>query len=292
MKKLLTFTAVIGILVLGFYFYFHYIGRVRPSVNEIFVESADIPAPFEGARVVQISDLFVRSETCLLLLENVVETVNSLDPEIIVFTGNLFSADGVIFADSVGNLLSELEASLAYIAVLGYHDLINEEVTEYVLTNADFTILQNNSIQIFNQSHIGINIIGAHPENDHQATERLLQAHLHEERFNLLLANNPTFSTVSLNYAVQMQLSGYCLGAQDATSQTAPCFQFYNGTYQFADHLTLHVSSGLARFHSFNGFMRQPSIDSFLLSTPRVELLSTPRGEYLMSNDEYEELYE
>jgi len=265
MKKLLIFTAIIGMFVLGFYFYFHNVGRVRPVENEIFVRSADVPTPFDGARVVQISDLLVRSENCLTLLENVVEAVNILAPEIIVFTGNLFLPEGVRFERDVTQLLGELEADFDYIAILGYYDLEHEDLVRDVLTNAGFRMLVNESIEIFNQSPIGINVIGAHPTNDRRTTERLLSAQTNDARFNLLLTSSPLFSAVSLNYPVNMQLSGYCLGGQDASSLSVPCFQFYNGTYQFADRLTLHVSSGLARFHTFFGLSRQPSIDSFLL---------------------------
>ena len=265
MKKLLTFTAIIGTLVLGFYFYFHHVGRIQTNVNEIFITSADIPSPFNGTRIVQISDLFVRSENCLVLLENVVETVNNLDPEIIVFTGNLFMEEGLEFEHRVTYLLGQLHADLKQVAVLGYHDLPYQELVHTVLSDADFVLLNNESAQVFNHSPIGINIIGAAPTNNRNTMEQLLTIHAREDRFNLLLMSVPTFSTVSFNHSINLQLSGHCLATQDATYQIAPCFQFYDGTYQFANNLTLHVSPGLARFHTIPGIFRPPNIDSFLL---------------------------
>jgi len=265
MKKLLTFTAIIGIFVLGYYFYFHHVGRLQTNKNEIFITSADVPPPFDGIRIVQISDLLVRSENCLELLEHVIHSIHILNPEIIIFTGNLFHPEGLRFESSVSQLLNELDAHLAQIAILGYHDLAHEETTLNVLRQAGFRILDNNSLQVFNQSQIGINVIGAHPLNDHETMGHLLNAHAREDRLNLLLMSVPTFSTVAFDYPIHAQFSGHCLGTQDTTSQLAPCFQFYNGTYQFADRFTLHVSPGLARFHTISGLLRQPSIDSFLL---------------------------
>jgi len=273
MKKLLTFTAIIGIFVLGLYFYFHNIGRVQPNENEIFITSADVPEPFDGARIVQISDLLVRSESCLVLLENVVNMVNNLEPEIIVFTGNLFLPEGIQFENRVADLLSQLNASLRQIAVLGYHDLPHYELTSNVLSEADFYLLNNRSIRVFDQSPIGINVIGASPTNDRNTMDQLLEAHTLDGRFNLLLMSVPTFSAVALGYPVHAQLSGHCLATQDAISQTSPCFQFYSGTYQFADSFTLHVSPGLARFYTISGLFRQPSIDSFLLIRDRDSYL-------------------
>jgi len=258
-------TAIISIIVISFYFYFHNIGRVRANVNEIFIPSADVPAPFEGTRIVQISDLFVRSEHCLVLLENVVYSVNELKPEIIVFTGNLFRSEGISFANQVADLLSNLDAEIIQIAVFGYHDLPHYEVTSSVLSEAGFRLLNNESIQVFNQSPIGINVIGAYPINDRDTMDQLLEEHAMENRFNILLMSIPTYSTTSFEHPVHAQFSGHCLATQNASDPADPCFQFYNGTYQFADRFTLHVSSGLARFHTIQGIFRPPSIDSFLL---------------------------
>jgi len=270
MKKLLIFTSIIGMFVLGFYFYFHNVGRIRPVVNEIFVVSADVPTAFDGIRVVQISDLLVRSENCLILLESVVEEVNNvLNPEIIVFTGNLFLPEGLAFAEDVSNLLGMFDASLSSLAVLGYHDIAHEELVRDVLEDAGFRVLNNEALQVFNQSPNGINVIGANPTNNHRTTKRLLQTQVDDASFNLLLANSPLFTAVALENYVDIQLSGLCLGTQDATNLMEPCFQFYDGIYQFADHLTLHVSSGLARFHTLSNFSQRPSIDSFLLVRDR-----------------------
>jgi len=269
MKKLLTLTAIIGIFVLGFYFYFHNIGRIQPNVNEIFVTSADVPDHFDGVRIVQISDLLVRSETCLDLLENVVNTVNNnLNPDIIIFTGNLFLSEGIPFENRVTDLLSRLNANFVKIAVLGYHDLPHYELISNVLSAADFRLLYNYAFQVFNvfnQSPIGINVIGAAPTNDRNTMIQLLEVHARDDLFNLLLMSVPTFSTTAFEHPIHVQLSGHCLATQDTTSQVSPCFQFYNGTYQFADSFTLHISPGLARFHTISGLFRQPSIDSFLL---------------------------
>jgi len=265
MKKILTLTAIIGILVIGFYFYFHNIGRVRANVNEIFITSTDVPGPFDGTRIVQISDLFVRSEHCLVLLENVVDAINGRNPEIIIFTGNLFRSEGIPFESQVTDLLSNLNAEIIQIAVFGYHDLPHYDVTTTVLSEAGFRLLNNESTQVFNQSPIGINVIGANPLNDRDTIDQLLAEHTIENRFNILLMSIPTYSTTSFEHPVHVQFSGHCLATQNAADPTDPCFQFYNGTYQFADRFTLHVSNGLARFHAIPGIFRPPSIDSFLL---------------------------
>lgn len=267
MKKLLTFTAMIGAIVLSFYFYFTQVGRVRARVNEIFVVSPHIPPSFDGERIVQISDLLIRNEASMEMLENMVEAVNMLDPDIVVLTGNLFLPEGFIFESRVTSLLSNLDASLRSVAVLGYHDVStveHYERTVNVLQDAGFVVLANTSIEIYNQAPEGINIIGAAPTLNDETLNQLLDVHVKADRFNLLLMSMPTFSSVSVERSVHLQLSGHCLGRRDLAQPSAPCFQFYSGIYQFADVLTLNVSDGAARFHTISGLVRRPSIDSFL----------------------------
>ena len=265
MKKILIFSLILGLLVIGFYVYFHEIGRMRTSSNEIFITSAEIPGAFDGARIVQISDLMIRDDRSLTLLENVVSSVNDLEPEIIFFTGNLFLGSGLQFQREVTELLSELNEELIKIAVLGYDDLAHESQTMSVLNAAGFQVLTNNSRQIFNQSPIGINVIGAHPQNDRATMEELLAGHSMTNRVNIVLASVPTFATTAFDFPILAQFSGHCLATQDTSNREAACFQFYLGTYQFADRFTLHVSAGVARFQTPQNLMRRPSIDSFLL---------------------------
>lgn len=273
MKKILILTMGAGLLVLAFYFYFHNVGRVQASVNEIFISSEQVPESFDGARIVQISDVLIRDQSSLVLLENLVASVNELNPEIIVFTGNLFLNDGLAFEMRVTELLSELEASLIKLAVFGYHDLEHQDVVEEVLGAADFHILNNDAFQVFNLSAVGLNFIGAAPLNDRETLVNLLDAHVLPNRTNILLASLPTFSAIALDYPILMKFSGHCLGIQDTTHIGSPCFQFYDGIYQFADQMRLHVSPGLARFHNTSGLFRRPRVDSFLLihQSPQVE---------------------
>lgn len=268
MKKLLTFTSLIGLLILGFHFYFQYMGRSRPVVNEFFINSAEIPAPFDGVRLVQLSDILIKDDASLTLLEQTVASVNQLNPEIIVFTGNLFFPTGSHLNTQVAAILSELDAGLLKIAVLGYHDLPLQDVVLATLATSGFRVLENESIQVFNQSPHGINVIGAHPLNDSASTHTLLDVHARSDRFNVVLSSVPTFTTVSFHHPVDLQLSGHCRGIQDTSHTHAPCFQFYNSLYKFPNAFTLHVSPGLARFDQFTDMVRAPQITSFLLIRP------------------------
>jgi len=265
MKKFLLLLCFLASLIIIYYFHFQNFRSITPIANESFITSNTLPAHFDGTRVVHISDLMIRNERCLQLLTNVIELVNELQPDVIFFTGNLLMTDGLKFAREVQKLISDFEADLMMIAVLGYHDLKHEELTNEILTNSGFRVLTNSSVQIFNQSVIGLNVIGVHPLSNSETINQLFTMHVRDDRYNIVLNSSPTYSTTALEHDIPLQLSGSCLGRKDNANSSNPCFQFYDNSYFFGNSFRLHVNTGLARFENLSGLINRPVVDSFIL---------------------------
>lgn len=92
------------------------------KVNEVEIRSSDVPESFDGYRMVQISDMHLASfKNRHRSLAKAVDTINGLDPDLILFTGDLvtYLPDEI---DGFGPLLSSLEARDGVYSVLGNHD--------------------------------------------------------------------------------------------------------------------------------------------------------------------------
>ena len=267
MKKMLLFIAIIGAGLFGIYYYYANMSYQNIALSETFFSHAQLPDAFNGVRIVHFSDAHIRHERSLVTLENAVNRVNELNADIVIFTGNLFAAHGLAYRQEVVDILNQLNARLATYAVLGLEDIATQtqrEITENVWQEVGFTLLVNEVQVLFNQSPVGLHIIGAAPDITYNELNELLEAFSEDNQFNLLLLSTPTFSALSLMHPIALQLSGHCLGVAHSTRGN-PCYQFYNGFYQFADTLTIHTSPGLARFGLFNELTRRPAIHSFLL---------------------------
>jgi len=270
MKKIKIFLALLGV---GFIFYLFstQILRFSISVNETFITNSTIPNTFDGARIIQFSDLLIENKRDLRVLKNAVDSINRLNPEIVVFTGNLFK-EGVNpnnFNDEVIELLTQIDASLGKIAILGQFDLMNSEAMTQLLTNASFNVLRNNSIELFNGAFEGITFIGIDSLVSNPNINSFLSMYSHSDKFDILLISEPSLASMTLNHPVELQLSGYCRGVSLSidTVDNRYCKQFSNGTYHFANQLLLNVNRGLNRpKHPFT-FLNRPTIDSFLLMT-------------------------
>lgn len=98
------------------------VNRNSIDVNQVDIASAKIPASFNGFRIAQISDLHLGtygSDT--VFVSTLVDSVNALRPDLIVFTGDLVNRETSEIEPFVGTL-SRLKAPHGVIAVLGNHD--------------------------------------------------------------------------------------------------------------------------------------------------------------------------
>lgn len=84
--------------------------------------SQKLPESFDGYRIVQLSDLHVGSwGNDTTFIKNLVDTVNSLHPDLIVFTGDLVNRISSELIPFTG-VLSELKAKDGVYSILGNHD--------------------------------------------------------------------------------------------------------------------------------------------------------------------------
>ncbi|MFO0613576.1 MAG: metallophosphoesterase [Polyangiaceae bacterium] len=97
---------------------------VRPRlvrVREIVVPVEDLPAPFDGYRIAQLSDLHVGSLCPSTVIAGWVRTANELDVDLVALTGDYVTM-GNRFHAIAAHELSRLRARDGVAAVLGNHD--------------------------------------------------------------------------------------------------------------------------------------------------------------------------
>lgn len=109
-------------IAFGLLLYGYTLGRSDFETVEITYHSQDLPESFRGFRVVQLSDMHLGSSIGRENdIKRLVDKVNALRPDIILFTGDLVNsrADET---DSFRTILSHLQAPYGVFSVLGNHD--------------------------------------------------------------------------------------------------------------------------------------------------------------------------
>lgn len=112
-----------GLAVSALFLWGGTIGRTRIHVTRTKVCSEQIPAGFDGFRIVQFSDTHVGTlVNPERELTRLVDSINSLRPDLIVFSGDLVNIRASELDERAVRILSGLRAPYGVVSVTGNHD--------------------------------------------------------------------------------------------------------------------------------------------------------------------------
>lgn len=157
-----TFLKAAGIAVIGAPLYATEISRHEISIERHNVHLDRLPDEFRGFRIVQISDFHYAEFTEPYFIRDVVERVNRLNPDLVLFNGDyitegFFSSQRTNqFAYRCVEILNSVKCPLRY-AVLGNHDstLARPAVTDALkvhnipLLNNAYTPIEQNGARLW-----------------------------------------------------------------------------------------------------------------------------------------------
>lgn len=272
-KESLLLIPVIGLLA-GFLPFFVIIYAIfkalyRFKVHHLHIKSKVIPEDFSGLRVVHISDLHLGSFNFRYhILERAVQLINQLEPDLILFTGDLVNN----FAWELkgwAEVLDKLESKNGKYAVLGNHDYgdysswdtpelkkSNFESIKYFYKKINFRLLLNEGISFF-KDNLEIGILGVEnwgnpPFKQYGELEKALLP-VHKIPFKILLSHDPTHwpEEVVGHTDICITLSGHTHGMQAGVNlknkQWSPIkykYKHWAGLHKEGDQY-LNVNRGL-----------------------------------------------
>lgn len=161
------------LLFMGTMLYGYWFGRFQLRVQPTTYTSPQVPAAFNGYKIVHISDLHLSSfADNPAFLQRVIDTINAQQPDLICFTGD-FVGFGVEEAIPFTDMLRQLHAKDGITSVLGNHDFalyhhgLNDEqkeekvnqLTAYQRDTLGWYLLRNQSY-IISRDTAHLQIIG------------------------------------------------------------------------------------------------------------------------------------
>jgi len=193
--------------------------RYIQNVVSISVPVRDLPDDLEGFRIVQITDIHISPTLKRNYVQNIVEQVNRLNPDIVAFTGDL--ADGPV--TSLRNdaaPLRDLSAVYGSYFVTGNHEYyMGVEAWVEEIDRLGLTVLLNEH-QIIRHGGAGILVAGITDYNaglfvkDHVSDPNKAIAGAPESIVKILLAHQPRSIFASAKIGFDLQISGHTHGGQ------------------------------------------------------------------------------
>lgn len=271
-KKFIIFLLIIFLLLL---IWGKFIEPNLLMINDYKIESETLPESFKGTKIVQFSDLHygMISEN---FLKKVVDNINSLKPDVVVFTGDLVE-EGYKLNDKdiklIVKYLGNIESSLGKYAIIGNHDVRNEDF-DNIMYDAHFSVLKNNYDTVYNENNDSILIYGL---DDMLGGEPQIRGVKSKEingiKCRIVLVHEPDYIDEFVNdFDTALVLSGHSHGSQVYIPGINKLYlpkgstKYYRGHYT-VNNTPLYVSNGLGtsifKFRLFS----IPSIDVYRLYT-------------------------
>lgn len=139
-SKLIDILIIIVIVLVGLFMYAKYLEPKTLVIKETRLVENEIPLSYSGVKLVFFSDLLLGSSVTIDELDNVVNKIKELKPDILIYGGNLiYKETGK--KEKVISLLSSIETSIGKYYVTGSLD--KDESIE-ILDKSGFTKLDNN----------------------------------------------------------------------------------------------------------------------------------------------------
>jgi predicted MPP superfamily phosphohydrolase len=268
----------LSLIIILFAFYGMFVGYQQLEVRQVEYRSKDLPAAFDGYRIVMFSDAHVGTMTGnrQWLMERAVNSMLALSPDMIVFAGDLQN----VYPDEIVEhlpQLSRLKAPDGVFSVLGNHDYAiyepddsltkeaNAKKTQALERQAGWTLLMNEH-RVIHRGSDSIIIAGMENWGTVKRMPRKgdvaktlaglnLPSSVTNNPFILMLQHDPTAwrELILPQCHAQLTLSGHTHGGQANVFGFSPAAISYEnyGDWTYEGSRALFVSTGLGALIPF-----------------------------------------
>ncbi|KKI93871.1 metallophosphoesterase [Bacillus sp. SA1-12] len=275
LKGLLSFSLGSIITATGGYSYSRFIEPALLDITKHSILHEKIPKAFDGFKIVQFSDTHLSDFFTLNRLETVVNKINELSPDLLLFTGDLMDEPNQYTEiNKIVPVLERLHAPFGKYAVYGNHDHggYGTDIYKNVITMAGFTLLQNEVTNISMLDGSKISVAGIDDLMLGKPSYEGTLGNLNKDIFNILLAHEPDAALNAKKFHVDLQLSGHSHGGQIQLPFYGPLITppfatvYSEGMYE-VDQMKLYVNRGLGTTRLPFRFLSVPEITQFTLNT-------------------------
>ena len=246
-------------------------GWKKIAVERVEISSGRIPESFNGYRIVQLSDFHIGTyATAPECVDRIVEEVNSLQPDLIVFTGDLVNTSSSEI-EGFADVLSRLRAKDGVYSVLGNHDYClyrhysgddtpARQLAKVVGLEKEigWKLLRNESVQIAGGKDsialVGVDNAGSRGFIDRSDLRKATKG-LPEDEFKILLSHDPSHwrREVLPDSDIDLMLAGHTHAMQFKLfgwSPSAWTYTEWGGLYTEGNR-NLYVSTGIGENIAF-----------------------------------------
>lgn len=200
--RVIVFSIVIFVISFGVY------NAYTPTVNQYDV-TVEKEVEMESLNIVMASDMHFGVLSGKNHAKKMVEQINALQPDVVIFPGDIVDDDIDPFVDkNIAEVLAQINAPYGVYASLGNHDKHNGPIEKLidVIEEGNVTVLYDDSILIDDHFYI----IGRKDRTDRSREElSVLTANLDKSKPLILVDHQPYDLDVAQEQGIDLMLSGH-----------------------------------------------------------------------------------
>lgn len=257
----MVYFVIIIVLLIGVFLYAYLYEPFQLVVKNVNISNT------LGAKIIHITDIHYGDSFNDKQLKKVVDKINKLEKDIVVFSGDLFVDNYSGEVDTLTALLKEIDCQYKY-AVWGNHDYKEFAIQHFenVMNGSDFKILKDER-EIIEINGKRINIVGTDDYRDGTPNQDVIDT-LNKDvdvDYSILIVHVPDVAPQFVNDGYQLIMSGHTHGGQirpifNLGWRTSYGRVYINDLYQFDNNTQLYVSTGLGTTSLRVRFRCKPSL--------------------------------
>jgi len=249
---------ILILIIFCFYLYGRYINPIGFKVHEVAIKDKQLPQDYHGLKIVQFSDIHYGRTTNEETLKKIVKNINDLNPDIIIFNGDLFDKKNITTKEEelMINYLKKINAKLFKFAVIGDYDQKNLNTYKAIIEKSNFILLDNTSKLVYYESSTPINFIGL------TNTDNIKELY-DNDYFNITIMHKP--DQVAKLKNTRIAFAGHSLGGQFKIPFIGGIKKIegantYIESYYKVNNTKLYITNGLGTQDISLRFFNTPSI--------------------------------
>lgn len=264
--------------MVGILLYSRYIGTTGLNIKEYSLKYTKLSDDFYGLKIVHITDIHYGRTTNKKELENLVNKINLVKPDIVVLSGDLFEVD-IDYSESDQNtiidLLSKIDSNIGKYAIKGDTD---NDMWENVIANSGFKNLNNTYDLIYTNTTNYILLAGMDSNiSDKTSIDEKLKSineYLNsielKPNYSILVMHEADYIN-SFDYSnYNLILAGHNLNGQMRLPFIGPLFRFqgskkYYDSYYNLKGTKLYISGGIGTYKYSFRLNNRPSFNFYRL---------------------------
>ena len=276
--KIILIIIMIGLFIcVSGLFWGRYISTKGLVVKEYPIKTKELSNNYDGFKIVHFSDLHYGSTVGLKELKDTVKKINRLNPDIIVFTGDLVENNVKLSKKELNNFIKELnklKPKIETLAVIGNHDY-DHDYWNKIVPNLDWTVLDNTYKYVYNGSNEKIVFVGfddlteGKPDYDNAFSFLNEQT---EKLYTIVLAHEPDQVDEISDYEFNLVLSGHSHLGQVRLPLIGALYTPIGSKKYFDEHYKignadLYINGGIGTSLVKLRFFNKPSINLYRFYT-------------------------